>query len=717
MAAAKPCSGDLPQSQGDSREKAAESDESGEEEEVETDDEEGSDVASVADLCDPDADSDEDPTFDPDADGDLEVEAVLRARMSRMSISTPARKGRKGSAVPKLGKEETDLLTMVDTLMQDVQLEKLKVYECKAYLRMHKLRLTGKKEVLLNRIREHIEVRDDGEMKYPMSSFLLNCKGDACKGDVVIFEQNIYKRKKGGPREVKGHLCGQRTNAGRIIKESYGTAKQQHTFTIEILWSKGYKPWPPLHPLLIKGRNLYKDRTMRQPWPDEEERKRVIQEKHERGCLARKSRAARIHKKEIEKMAILNMMKDNKIKEQQNMNQKRPQESQQQKAESTNTSWQRISEMKGPSLQNVEPGNTRKQHIPSNSASTHHNEVLPQKVAIRTFKEEFIDRQVSSIQHGGVQREVLSEPTYTQQAFKDSSQHQSFQQQNDVLPQVVAIRTSRKAFIDQQAPSQHNGGSGNTRHHQIFSKATPSMFKYPQQAPKHEDQIEEGGLKNNYREQLFDHQNNTYHATEYDNSSFQTQGKFTKHASVQQQVSNPHQNAQGGHPAHQTYRPRNQDQNSACCTTEYIDSSFQHQGKFTQHANAYQRGSKSRTNAAAHHQLHHPFRPRNQDFNSSDQCHGHDYYHQGYHDYRGVARSQYYPLQSRHQNYYEHRPMTQDQYHTYQNHHWNYDGHRETNHNQYHWPHQFSERPRLCRYYYRHGWCPYKEACWYSHDV
>jgi len=42
-------------------------------------------------------------------------------------------------------------------------------------------------------------------------------------------------REKGAPREVKGRLCGQRTNAGRIIKESYGTAKQQHTFTVR-LW-------------------------------------------------------------------------------------------------------------------------------------------------------------------------------------------------------------------------------------------------------------------------------------------------------------------------------------------------------------------------------------------------------------------------------------------------------------------------------------------------
>ncbi|CAN6311816.1 unnamed protein product [Urochloa humidicola] len=207
-----------------------ENDKSEEEAVVESDDE-GSEASSVAVLCEPDAGSDEDPTFDPDADGDLEVEAVLRARMGRISISASARKGRKGSAVPKMGKEEIDLLAMVDRLKQDGQMKKLKVYECKAYLQMHKLRLTGKKEVLLNRIREHIEVKNDGKEKYPVSSFLFNCKGDACKGDVVMFEQNIYRRKKGAPRGVKGHLCGQRTNAGRIIKESYGTAKQQHTFT------------------------------------------------------------------------------------------------------------------------------------------------------------------------------------------------------------------------------------------------------------------------------------------------------------------------------------------------------------------------------------------------------------------------------------------------------------------------------------------------------
>lgn len=37
------------------------------------------------------------------------------------------------------------------------QLEKLKVEQCKAYLKKNGLRLTGNKETLIQRIKEHIE--------------------------------------------------------------------------------------------------------------------------------------------------------------------------------------------------------------------------------------------------------------------------------------------------------------------------------------------------------------------------------------------------------------------------------------------------------------------------------------------------------------------------------------------------------------------------------
>uniref|UniRef100_A0A5B6YKX5 Putative zinc finger CCCH domain-containing protein 62-like n=1 Tax=Davidia involucrata TaxID=16924 RepID=A0A5B6YKX5_DAVIN len=89
----------------------------------------------------------------------------------------------------------------------------------------------------------------------------------------------------------RGSLLGKRTVAGRIVKESYGAAKQQHTFTVEVFWSKGIRKLPPLFPLLVKGRNLYKLKTFRQVWKNEAERSKVLAEKHKRGAAARLKRA------------------------------------------------------------------------------------------------------------------------------------------------------------------------------------------------------------------------------------------------------------------------------------------------------------------------------------------------------------------------------------------------------------------------------------------
>lgn len=94
-----------------------------------------------------------------------------------------------------------------------------------------------------------------------------------------------------------GNILGKRTIAGRITKESYGAAKQQHTFTVEVFWSKGIKKLAPLFPLLVKGRNLYKMRTYRQRWKDESERLVVLAEKHKRGAAAREVRARKKMKK------------------------------------------------------------------------------------------------------------------------------------------------------------------------------------------------------------------------------------------------------------------------------------------------------------------------------------------------------------------------------------------------------------------------------------
>ncbi|KAJ1401094.1 Zinc finger, CCCH-type [Sesbania bispinosa] len=206
----------------------------------------------------------------------------------------------------------------VQKTIKDGQLEKLKVDECKLYLRKNGLRLTGNKDTLIQRIKEHLEIiNGGGEKKYPPCSFVLNCRGDACTGDVVLFEQNVYEMFSIISRSASGPPCGKRIIAGRIVKESYGTAKQQHTFTIEVLWSKGEKPLPPLCQLLIKGRNLYRLKTLRQKWEDEGKRQKTLMEKHSRGSIARADREARIQEKEKRKNIMKNRIsKKNSVRNQ-----------------------------------------------------------------------------------------------------------------------------------------------------------------------------------------------------------------------------------------------------------------------------------------------------------------------------------------------------------------------------------------------------------------
>ncbi|KAA8531723.1 hypothetical protein F0562_006560 [Nyssa sinensis] len=169
-------------------------------------------------------------------------------------------------------------------------LQELNLKDCKAYLQKHGLRTTGTKAECVQRIKEHWRIKDgNGEALYPRSSFTINCTGDACRGDVVLFTQKVYEKFDKMTR--KGNLQGKRTIAGRIVKESYGAAKQQHTFTVEVLWSKGIRKLPPLFSLLVKGRNLYKLKTFRQVWKNEAERSKVLAEKHKRGAAARHKRA------------------------------------------------------------------------------------------------------------------------------------------------------------------------------------------------------------------------------------------------------------------------------------------------------------------------------------------------------------------------------------------------------------------------------------------
>ena len=108
------------------------------------------------------------------------------------------------------------------------------------------------------------------------NEYSIEATGDACVGDEVAFEQAMFA---GSFRKPK--FIGTRIVTGKIIKDSYGAEKQQHTFTL--LLPDGSK-------MRIKGRNLYRNGLYRKPWADESARWAALEEKHARGEAAREAR-------------------------------------------------------------------------------------------------------------------------------------------------------------------------------------------------------------------------------------------------------------------------------------------------------------------------------------------------------------------------------------------------------------------------------------------
>lgn len=99
--------------------------------------------------------------------------------------------------------------------------------------------------------------------------YSINCTGDCCINDEIA----LFNADKSDERQY-----------GKIISESYGSEKQQHTFTIQLEDDDR---------ILIKGRNLYKSDVYRKKWNDETQRSLIINEKHERDALARASAETR----------------------------------------------------------------------------------------------------------------------------------------------------------------------------------------------------------------------------------------------------------------------------------------------------------------------------------------------------------------------------------------------------------------------------------------
>jgi len=112
------------------------------------------------------------------------------------------------------------------------------------------------------------------------SIFNIDCTGDACCGDFVSFERATFG---GSFRSPK--FLGFEKITGEIVKDSYGKAKQQHTFTIKLENGELMR---------IKGRNLYSNGTWRRIWLDEKQRGAKLDEKHTRGNIARQERNDRL---------------------------------------------------------------------------------------------------------------------------------------------------------------------------------------------------------------------------------------------------------------------------------------------------------------------------------------------------------------------------------------------------------------------------------------
>ena len=119
---------------------------------------------------------------------------------------------------------------------------------------------------------------------------------DIVVGDTIRFEENVFS---GSWRSPK--FAGKRVVAATVTKDSYGQAKQQHTFTLKILESSGTDALEVGKVTRRKGRNIYRHDPVRLLWDDEDARQKVADEKHKRGDAARSDRERR---REEERMYV-----------------------------------------------------------------------------------------------------------------------------------------------------------------------------------------------------------------------------------------------------------------------------------------------------------------------------------------------------------------------------------------------------------------------------
>ena len=111
---------------------------------------------------------------------------------------------------------------------------------------------------------------------------MLDATGDVVAGDTIKFTEGVFGGAFRRPKYV-----GARTICARVLKESYGASTAQHTFTLSVISSTGFEPLQVGKQIRRKGRNVYRNGTLRELWKNEDDRDLVAEEKHTRGRIAR----------------------------------------------------------------------------------------------------------------------------------------------------------------------------------------------------------------------------------------------------------------------------------------------------------------------------------------------------------------------------------------------------------------------------------------------
>ena len=112
-------------------------------------------------------------------------------------------------------------------------------------------------------------------------------------GDVVVGDEIRWIETVWGGSYRKPIPRGERAVRGYVTRDSYGAAKQQHTFTIYVVGTSGIAAIEPGTKIRRKGRNIYRGKPERLKWPNEADRLAVADEKHTRGDAARADRDQR----------------------------------------------------------------------------------------------------------------------------------------------------------------------------------------------------------------------------------------------------------------------------------------------------------------------------------------------------------------------------------------------------------------------------------------